>query len=61
MPLIGPMLLLIFENVSAYALIQDYALIRTLRVPSERYTALRFLFSMHSTYFLRENNCVTFS
>ena len=32
MPLIGPMLLLIFENVSAYALIQDYALIRTLRV-----------------------------
>ena len=32
MPLFGPMLLLILENVSAYALIQDYALIRTLRV-----------------------------
>ena len=32
MPLIGPMLLLIFENVWAYALIQDYAFIRTLRV-----------------------------
>ena len=32
MTLIGPMLLLIFENVSAYALIQDYALIRTLKV-----------------------------
>ena len=31
-PLIGPMLLLFFENVSAYALIQDYALIRTLKV-----------------------------
>ena len=32
MPLIGPMLLLIFENLWAYALIQDYAFIRTLRV-----------------------------
>ena len=32
MPLIGPMLLLIFENLSAYALIQDYAFIWTLRV-----------------------------
>ena len=32
MPLFGPMLLLILENVSAYALIQDYALIRTLKV-----------------------------
>ena len=32
MPLIGPMLLFIFENLWAYALIQDYAFIRTLRV-----------------------------
>ena len=47
MPLIGPMLLLIFENVSAYALIQDYALIRTLRVQifrSEKF----FKIHMHS-------------
>ena len=30
MPLIGPMLLLIFENMWAYAIIQDYAFIRPL-------------------------------
>ena len=32
MPLIVLMLLLIFENLRAYAFIQDYAFIRTLRV-----------------------------
>ena len=50
MPLIGPMLLLIFENLWAYALIQDYAFIRTLRL-TQRKDLLSMVIDISAEFF----------